>query len=612
MLIKIICKSVLSVVVVVLLWSTFCTGSVSVAETNSNASLCPSWFMIDNKTGQCVCGNDLGGIITCNGNQAFMINCYCMTHDEQMGTMVGGCLTNCILNKKSMNVSFATYYQVPVDPLQLNEALCGNRWNRSGRLCGKCKDGYYPLVYSYDMKCVECTDTSLKYNWLKFIVAAFGPLTVFFVFLLSFGISTTTPPLDAFVLFAQSITIPTNVRLGLELIDSENNDHSFFQILSRLIAMLYGIWNLDFFRTVLPPICLKLSILQTLALDYVIAFYPLTLIAITYALIELHDRKFCLLVWLWKPFKSCSSSFSATFNVKVSIIKVFVSFLLLSYVKLLSVSFDLLVFVKAYNPNGKVIGKYLYFDATTDYFGKEHLPYGIVALIVVIVFILLPLVLILFHPLKCLAGHVGKWPALRISLDSLQGYYKDGTDGGRDYRYFISLSIFARIILFLVFSLMKKSYFYPIAAIIFQLLAVLIIVVKPFKPQFAIYNSIHAVFLLNLAMWCVTAHCIAQGLLKALGQYVQVISAIIAILPLLYITFLALKWIYLRQSVQTYCVQHLGIRLRRKSHVGENENEDARSIDSLPYRIDHQDSAQPLDISIDHFGTSGYGTIQHK
>ena len=152
-------------------------------------------------------------------------------------------------------------------------------WNRGGRLCGKCKDNYHPLVYSYDMKCMQCK--GMKYNWLTFIIVAFLPLTLFFVFIISCGINASSPQLEAFVVYAQTIATPANIRIILAglLTDYKYKGAS---LLCQLVAAFYGVWNLDFFHTLLPPICIKLSTLQVLALDYVIAIYPLLLIAITY------------------------------------------------------------------------------------------------------------------------------------------------------------------------------------------------------------------------------------------------------------------------------------------------------------------------------------------
>ncbi len=41
--------------------------------------------------------------------------------------------------------------------------------------------------------------------------------------------------------------------------------------MSRIVLAIYGIWNLDFFRTFMPPICLNISTLQVHAFDYAIA-----------------------------------------------------------------------------------------------------------------------------------------------------------------------------------------------------------------------------------------------------------------------------------------------------------------------------------------------------
>ena len=69
--------------------------------------------------------------------------------------------------------------------------------------------------------------------------------------------------------------------------------------------------------------------------------------------------------------------------------------------------------------------------ATIDYFGREHFPYAILALIVLLVFVLLPLLLLC--PVRCFQqclGHCGvKWLSLHIFMDAFQGCYKDGTNG---------------------------------------------------------------------------------------------------------------------------------------------------------------------------------------
>ena len=66
-------------------------------------------------------------------------------------------------------------------------------------------------------------------------------------------------------------------------------------IMLALLATFLGIWNLDFFRLHCEGICLPLSSLSALSLDYAIAFYPLFLIFLTYIATELHANSLLLL-----------------------------------------------------------------------------------------------------------------------------------------------------------------------------------------------------------------------------------------------------------------------------------------------------------------------------
>ena len=65
-------------------------------------------------------------------------------------------------------------------------------------------------------------------------------------------------------------------------------------------------------------------------------------------------------------------------DIQSSIVKAFATFLLLSYVKLLNSTVDILLSVKVYNIHQEVVGVYVYYDASYKYFGKEHHPYVII------------------------------------------------------------------------------------------------------------------------------------------------------------------------------------------------------------------------------------------
>ena len=99
---------------------------------------------------------------------------------------------------------------LPCNISDLNDFMCAST-NREGQLCGRCREGFAPPVYSYSLTCVNYTDYSL--NWLKYLVVAFGPLTVFSVIISVFHISPTSPYLHGFIFTANIICSPNIIRV---------------------------------------------------------------------------------------------------------------------------------------------------------------------------------------------------------------------------------------------------------------------------------------------------------------------------------------------------------------------------------------------------------------
>ena len=440
------------------------------AAAASHDSQCPTWFFPDlssNRT--CRCGDDINDTVRCNNStkETSILECYCMTYNESTGPVVGACFYSC--------QNHGVNSLLPSGITNLNKYMCGDL-NREGQLCGRCKGNYSVPVYSYEMKSVQCSTS--PFNWILYILAAFLPLTVFFVLVVSCRLSATSPKLLAFVSFSQSITIGANVSIVLAVIEP----YPIATSLQKVIFTLYGFWNLDFFRTLLPHICVDVDTLQALALDYAVAFYPLILLVVTYVLIEVNICNFRVITFMCRPFHRCTEHFRSQWDVRSSIVDAFATFLLLSYLKLLSVSFDLLVPTHVYNINGSSLGLYLYYDATIEYFGEEHLPYGVLAVFVLLIFILFPLLLLLY-PMRCFQRCLGccgiRWHALPIFIDAFQGYYKDGTNGTLDCRYFAAAFLLARILLFIIFTLTQTTLFYGAALLVFILLVMVIVTVQP-------------------------------------------------------------------------------------------------------------------------------------
>ena len=349
------------------------------------------WFYPKNSSnGSTVyeCGSPVGNAVQCpaESQQLEVLVCYCMTYNKETASfVVGMCFYACFFGN--------TYYPIPRwgNATNQNAVVCNRlHFHRDGQLCGICEDGYALPVYSYSLACVECSNCSI--NWIKYVLVAFLPLTLFFWVIIVFRLSVISGLLNDFVFGAQILTFPAQLRMLIALFSASNTSTTIV-FLSKIVFSLYSCWNLDFFRTVYIPFCLhpKLTTIQALAMDYLIAVYPLALLGLVYLLVELHDRGCRLIVWLWKPFHYCFTRFRRQWDIKTSLIDSFATFLFLSFVKFLSVSVDLLIPTTIYNIHGEQLPKiYLYYDGSTEFFGREHLPFGIMALLVFLVFNLFP------------------------------------------------------------------------------------------------------------------------------------------------------------------------------------------------------------------------------
>ena len=478
---------------------------------------------------------------------------YCVTIDHETNTLeVGHCIYNCNTYKSS-------YRHVPRNRSALNEIVCGmeSDLHRNGTLCGKCQDGYYPLAYSYDMKCVQCPNG--KSNWWKFVLAAFLPHTIFYIIIFFFKVNVVSSRFQGFLFYSQMISMPMIVR-ALFLARYVRKDwNATAHMAVQSLATLYGFWNLDFFRSFNFDICLGTDTLQTLALDLIVGAYPLLLMVISYILIELYDRNFRAFAIIWKPLRKLFSLFRENWDLRTSLIDSFTTTLLLTNVKFQSVSFDLLTPVTVYHLNATGNWTYsarLMYDATVPYFGSRHLPYAILGLIVVLLLAILPVLLLVLYPFRCFQRLLNlfpfRWYILHTFVDSFYGSYKDGTQPGtRDCRWFASLFIFSRFCLMLISAYVESAMYFPVAAILLTVVAVLFVVVQPFKENTSHFTSKNTVFVLSLSLWFTSISGAREHMVKTQPAVLYYITVLSAIFPLLYVSAIVIHWVYSRRKFET-------------------------------------------------------------
>jgi hypothetical protein len=394
------------------------------------------------------------------------------------------------------------------------------------------------------MECVPCPNG--KSNWWKFALAAFLPLTIFYLIILFFQISVMSSRLEGFLYFSQIISAPAIMRAVVL-----NHKSKFDDIAQQCTATFYGIWNLDFFRSMNLGICLGTDTLQTLALDYIVGTYPLLLIGVSYILIEVYDRNFRPLVIISKPFVVLFGLLRDNWDLRTSLIDAFASTFLLINIKFQSVSFDLLLPVRVYHLN--VTGNWtystrLFYDATVPYFGARHLPYAIVALTVTTLFVLLPVLLLVLYPFRCFQKLLNlfpfRWYILHTFVDSFYGSYKDGTQPGtRDCRWFASLFFISRFSMMLAGACIENGIYFLMVAIILCLVAILFINVQPFKESFSHFTTINVFFTLLLGVLSTSVSKSPSNIFGTMTVIFRVTAGAALIIPALYLSAVLLHWI---------------------------------------------------------------------
>ena len=414
----------------------------SVGEEQS----CPTWYREVNRNGvtRCVCGATLNGIVLCNdtAQETLLLVGTCMSYNDTINETVAG---RCPFNYHHPDVQIF-YITLPNDTSELNSYMCSGL-NRTGLMCSHCQQGLGPAVLSYRGQCVKCFDK--RYGWLVYITATLFPTTVFCFLAMVFQFHLTSGEMNCFVFLCQFITC-INTLSNPYVYGQYLTNLTVIQFLGLALTAFYGFWNLDFFRYFIPPFCISsdMSTLHTIALEYVVAIYPLVLMVVVYLCIELYDRGVRVVVCVWRPFHMCFARFKRKWNPKGSVINTFAAFLLLSYSKLLAVSYSLLDADYQFNNRGERVGQVvLYYNASVEYFSREHLPFALLAICVLLVFVIFPLLLLLLYPMRSFQRCLGyctriKWQFLHTFADAFQGCYKNGTNGTRDYRYFAGLYLY--------------------------------------------------------------------------------------------------------------------------------------------------------------------------
>ena len=354
--------------------------------------------------------------------------------------------------------------------------------SNESRLCASCPSGNGVPINKIK-KCVSCR------HYLSSILVFIGievlPVTFIVLLIIAFNIQLTNGSISGLVFYSQIVFV-----IFSDYVFYYSSDANY-QI-NYLIASPCNVFNLDFtpflgnYSLCIAP---HMSPLGAISFWYVVGFYPLLLLLLLYAWITLYDKGYKCVVLVTRPFHRCMARFWSMTGIEPSFTHSIASIYILCFTQLTATSFKILRFQSSWYFDGD---PWLFFyDAKQPYFEAIHILASIFAILVLLVFILLPTLYLLLYPFKwfhklldCL--HLRKQLLISLS-DVFTGPYKNGTDGTYDYRFFAGFYLLLRVLIvslqFGIFQSLFLSFFISstLQCCLVSLLALTVFIFRPFQ-----------------------------------------------------------------------------------------------------------------------------------
>ena len=454
----------------------------------------------------------------------------------------------------------------------LDEVVCGGS-KREGLLCGDCLEensiavnfnGIIPV-------CVSCQEGLSRIGILVWILSEWVPMLILMFIVMLFNVDLISGRFNSFLLFAQLLAFST-IRGNTEI---ESAHIAFVKI----YRFLYGMWNLDFFGVLLPPYCLipqaHLTLLQTLLLHYSIGLFPLT-VAITLTVLERSAEKWICCHRVDQCLRRMRR-WKAKYSDGMSYDRALPAFVILGFTRFLVSSAYILVNQTITGEDGeeKMV---VWWQGSVPYGSIQHIAYLIPAIVILVVFVLLPSFLLLTLPIMpqlfgrliiavpplrklqrmqtfCSNVYTDRWVYHFVNV--FQGCYKEC------FRSFSSLYLFHRIIQLLAAVFIPRAEdALRIQLILTLVLLLLIAIFQPYNSSRL--NALDTAILGNMALILVLSLLITDVHTPTEAKWFYTsVQMILIYLPLLYPAILFGRKVYLK-CAKWRCCQ------KREASTGDN------------------------------------------
>ena len=338
----------------------------------------------------------------------------------------------------------------------------------TGNLCNKCVNGFY--ISFIDAIYYPCVNFSFygvaKLHVYPFLFINVGFLTIQTIVILVMNINFASGSLNGYLFYCQTLTLIFSGSI------------SWFIPSYLLLDLRFPFLDTSVFK----------SPLSAISFWYFLCFYPFFLLLILWIWLELYDKGYRLVVCLTRPVHQIIARFSHFCNVQPMITHSIASIYTLCFMRIVQASIQLLQFTKWKNIVDKNETGYVsYYDGTV-YFGKGHIWYGMMAVIVLLFVIIIPVLFLFLYTFKWFHSLLSflklRKEGLMAVCDVFTGAFKHGANNTTDSRMFASYYFLLRFLTVLVLCAvhyLKLVYVLSILACLYCITAGIIMIIRPYK-----------------------------------------------------------------------------------------------------------------------------------
>ena len=157
-----------------------------------------------------------------------------------------------------------------------------------------------------------------------------------------------------------------------------------------------------------------------------------------------------------------------------------------------------------------------------------------------------------------------------------------------------ALNLFLRLCLYLSYTILLGTHYLLFSISLSLAYTALVAALRPYKAQYAVYNTINTLFMVLFCFFQVAIYGIISFQSERrnwLDVATIAVMVVLAVIPLLYITVLALHWLLMRRPIRNVW-QKVAARWRKDSSANElqeeSEDQDESNFNAYIIQLDNK------------------------